>query len=264
MGTLTVRVADAQGFLYNMLLSAKNVPRLGRHLFPRGTAALKGINTVIAKESYLDVGQFEIPLRKYRERPTIDYLDLELAQRGNYQTEAAFPTRFISGHTVPTGSGLFSRLPRNGAIGAVAPLATAAAKLFITTITTASGLPTLRSIVSAHGTHLISCGTIRAVSTSTVTTSFAVLTITPGLVTATITATPAMPTAAMAAAGSEHFPPAPGTSECDHLAPAPRASEGAHHAGHAEHHQDVSQFHQLADRVRHLQHQQRHQTVRSQ
>ena len=56
MGTLTVRVTDAQGFLLDMLRPAINVPGLGRHLFSGGTAALKGMNTIIAKESYLNVG----------------------------------------------------------------------------------------------------------------------------------------------------------------------------------------------------------------
>ena len=64
MGTLTVRVTDAQGFRHDMLLAAMNVPGLGRHLFLGGTAALKEINTIIAKESDLDVGQFKIPLHK--------------------------------------------------------------------------------------------------------------------------------------------------------------------------------------------------------
>ena len=95
-----------------------NVPGLGRHLLSGGTAALKGTNTVIAKELYLDVGQFMIPLRKSTGCPTLVYLDLELAPRGNCQTEAAFPTRVTSGHTIPRGSALASRLLRSGAMGA--------------------------------------------------------------------------------------------------------------------------------------------------
>ena len=87
---------------------------------------LKGVNTVIAKESYLDVGQFKIPLRKDTECPIIDYLDLEVAPRGSYQTEAAFPTMVILEQTIPTGSALASRFLRSGAMGAVAPLAKAA------------------------------------------------------------------------------------------------------------------------------------------
>ena len=62
MGTLTVHVTDAQGFLHDMLLPAMNVPELGRHPLSGGTAELKGVNTVIAKEPYLDVGQFKISL----------------------------------------------------------------------------------------------------------------------------------------------------------------------------------------------------------
>ena len=58
MGTLTVRATDAQGFIHNMLLLTMNVPRLGCHMFSRGTAALKGFNTIIAKQSYWNVGQF--------------------------------------------------------------------------------------------------------------------------------------------------------------------------------------------------------------
>ena len=140
MGILIVRVTDAQDFLHDMLLPAMNVPGFVRHLFSGGTAALKGVNMVIAKESYLDVGQFKIPLHKDVECPTKDYLDL--APRGNYQTGAALPTRFISGHIIPTGSALASQFFRSGAMGAVAPLVTAA-RLFIVTTAAASGLPAL-------------------------------------------------------------------------------------------------------------------------
>ena len=108
MGTLTIPITDTQGFLHDMLLPAMNVPGLSRHQFPGGTAVLKAINTDIAKESYLYDGQFKILLRKDTECPRIDYLGFELAPRGNYQTEAAFPTRVISGHTIPTGSVLTS------------------------------------------------------------------------------------------------------------------------------------------------------------
>ena len=54
MSTLTVRVTDAQDFLHDKLLPAMSVPMLGRHLFSGGTAALEGVNTVIAKESFMD------------------------------------------------------------------------------------------------------------------------------------------------------------------------------------------------------------------
>ena len=110
--------------------------------------ALKGINTVIAKESYLDVGQFRIPLHKDTEYPATDYLDLDLAPRGNYQMEAAFPKRIISGHTITTRSALASRLLRSDAMGAVVPLATTARPLIVTS-TTAPGLPALQTMASS-------------------------------------------------------------------------------------------------------------------
>ena len=78
MGTLTVRVTDSQGFLHDILLSAMNVPGLGRRLFSGEMVVLNGVNTVIAKKSYLDVGQFKILLRKNTNFPTIVYLNLEL------------------------------------------------------------------------------------------------------------------------------------------------------------------------------------------
>ena len=49
MGTLTVRVTYAQGFLHDMLVPTMNVPGLGRHLISGGTMALKEINTVIPR-----------------------------------------------------------------------------------------------------------------------------------------------------------------------------------------------------------------------
>ena len=41
MGTLSVRVANAQDFLHDMVLPAMNVPGLGRHLFQEGRWHLK-------------------------------------------------------------------------------------------------------------------------------------------------------------------------------------------------------------------------------
>ena len=106
-------------------------------------------------------------------------------------------------------------------MGAVAPLATVE-RPFIATSTAAPGLPALQATSSAHGARLINGDTMGAAFTSTGTTSFAAPTITPGLVNATTTAAPAMPTAAMAAAGSEHLPPAPGASEKAHRRLLPR------------------------------------------
>ena len=208
MATLTVRVTDAQIFLHDILLPTMNVPGPGRHLFSGGTAALKGIRTIIVEESYLDVGQFKVPLCNDTECPPIDYLDLDLAPRGKYQTEAAFPTRIISEHTIPTGSALTSRLLRSGAMGAVAPLAKAA-RPFIAASSAAPGLPALQTAASAHDARLINGGTMGATSTSTCTKYFAVPTVTPGLVNATTTATSTIPTSVMATAGNEHLPPAP-------------------------------------------------------
>ena len=97
-------------------------------------------------------------------------------------------------------------------MGAYVPLA-APARPFIATSTAAPGLPALQTTALAHGVRPISGGIREAASTSAGTTSFVAPTITPGLVNATTTATPAMSTTAMAAAGSEHLSPAPGTSE---------------------------------------------------
>ena len=63
MGTLTVCVTDAQGLIADMLLPAMNVPGLGRHQFSGGAAALKGVNTSFTKQSYLDDGYLNKPLR---------------------------------------------------------------------------------------------------------------------------------------------------------------------------------------------------------
>ena len=72
MGALIVRVTDTQFFLHDMLLPAINVPGLSRHLVSGKAAALKEVNMGIAKESYLDIGQFKIPLRKDTDFPSND------------------------------------------------------------------------------------------------------------------------------------------------------------------------------------------------
>ena len=141
MGTLTVCVDDAQGFLHDILLPAMNVPGLDRHLFSEEMVVLKGGNTAIAKESYLDVVQFKIVLRKNTDFPTTVYLNLELTPRDNYQTKAALSTVVISGHTIPTRSALASRHLRGGTIGAVTLHVP-----FSVISMAAPGLPALRSI----------------------------------------------------------------------------------------------------------------------
>ena len=95
-------------------------------------------------------------------------------------------------------------------MGAVAPLATAA-RPFIATSTAAPGLPALQTTDSAHAARLISGDTMWVASTFAAPTIAP--TIAPGLATAITTATPTIPTTAMAAAGSEHLPPAPETSD---------------------------------------------------
>ena len=138
------------------------------------------------------------PLSKDTDYHTIDYLDFEFTPWCNYQTEAAFPTRFISGHTLPTGVALASRLFRTGTMKAVAPLATVALP-FIVATTMVPGLPALRSKASVHGTRMISGGTFGAALALTAVTSFVASTTMLGLPTATTTAKPAMPTTAVAA-----------------------------------------------------------------
>ena len=155
MGTLTVRVTNVQCFIHDMLLPAMNVPGLRRRLFSGGTAALKGMNTAIAKQLYLGVEHFKIALFKDIGCPEIDYVNLELALRGSHQTKVTSSKRFISGQTLPTGSALTSCLLRSGAIEMITPLATVA-QPFIATSTTARRLPALRITASVLGAHLIS------------------------------------------------------------------------------------------------------------
>ena len=243
MGTLTVRVTDGQTFFLDMVLPAIIVLRLGRHLFSVGTVALKGVNTIIANELVLDVGEFKISLRIDIDCPTPDYVDLELASRNNYPVEAAIPTRIISGHTISMGSALVYRLLRSGAMGMVAPLAIVT-RPFIVTTTVAQGLPALRAIASAHGVSLVRGGAMGAASAFIATTYFVAPTTMVGLPTAIATAAQVMPETAMMAAGG------------DYSAPAPETSERVHHAGRAEHRRDWSRFHRLADHLQHLQDQQ--------
>ena len=108
MSTLTVCATDAKGSFHDLLLPAMNMSGLGRHLFSGGMMALERVNTAIAKESYLDVGQFKLPLRKDTDRPKMNYINLKFVPKGNFQTEVAFPTRVILGHAISTGSVLAS------------------------------------------------------------------------------------------------------------------------------------------------------------
>ena len=49
IGTLTVRITGAQGYIHDMLLPAMNMPGLSRQLFSGGKAALKGVKMIIIK-----------------------------------------------------------------------------------------------------------------------------------------------------------------------------------------------------------------------
>ena len=61
--------------------------------------------------------QFNTPPYKGADCPATDNFDLELAPRDNYQTEAAFSTMFIAGHTIPTGSALAAEFSGVGSWG---------------------------------------------------------------------------------------------------------------------------------------------------
>lgn len=81
-------------------LIAMIVPGLGRRLFSGGEPAFKGVTTVISKESYLFLGGFREPLRKYAVCPTIDYIDLEIKLKST-NIKAAFRARIVAGDTLP-------------------------------------------------------------------------------------------------------------------------------------------------------------------
>ena len=133
MGTLTVCVTDAQGLIADMLLPAMNVPRLGRHQFWGGAAALKGVNISITKQSYLDDGRLNKPLRYDTDCPTIIYLDLELAPRDSHQMKAACYRRGLSRGTHYRRSRLWpSAFSGAGPWKAVAPPAIAAQPFIVT------------------------------------------------------------------------------------------------------------------------------------
>ena len=91
----------------------------------------------------MDIAQFAIHLRKDTDWPIIDNLNLELAPRDNYQTEAAFLTRVILGHKLPTGSALTSRLLRIRVMGGMVVTLTTAAQRFIVVSTVVLGLQLL-------------------------------------------------------------------------------------------------------------------------
>ena len=81
-----------------MQLLVTTMPELGWHPFSGGTAAAKGVDMVIAKHSYLDLGDFTVPLRKDNHCATLNHLDLTTAS-ASQATKTAFPT--VSGNFKP-------------------------------------------------------------------------------------------------------------------------------------------------------------------
>ena len=90
-GVLVINVLNHVGSNHSMQLPVTIVPGLGQHLFSGGTAAAKGLSIVIANHSYLDLGDFTVPLRKDSHCSTLDNLDLTTAA-ASFATETAFPT----------------------------------------------------------------------------------------------------------------------------------------------------------------------------
>ena len=60
---------------HSVQLSVTIIPKLERHLFRGELASLKEANMIIAKNSYLDMGAFIIPLRIVNHCSTLDHLN---------------------------------------------------------------------------------------------------------------------------------------------------------------------------------------------
>ena len=241
IGILTTGVPDAQGFLHHMLQPAVNGPRLGRHLYLGETAALKEVNTIIAKQSYCNVGQLKKSLRKDTDCLTTDYLGLEESPGTSVLDKGDLGAH----NTYGVDSGL-SRSQEWGGMGAVTLLATTA-RTFIATSAAAPDLPALQTPSSALDARLISSGAMGVAFAYTATTSFVAPTTTSVVPTPTATATPVM-LATTTAAGGERLAPAPGKSKRAHHRPCGTSPIR-------------ETFHRLADRVRHLQDQHGHQAA---
>ena len=198
MSTLTARATDAQGFIHNMLLLTMNVPRLGCHMFSGGTVALKGVNTIIAKQSYLNVGQFNnTSSEKTVTAPPSTTSNSSLPQPQNRSSvpdeghlgalptdEADFglPPSQERGHGDGCRSRNFGKAVHRDIYGGVRYPGT-----------------TDDSFSCRRATRQ---WCVRAALAFTATTSIVAPTTTPGLPTATATATPAMSATAMAMAGA--------------------------------------------------------------
>ena len=86
---------DHIGSKHSVQLPVTVVPGLGRHLFSGGSAATREVPTLIATNSYLDMGDFTVPLRKDSHCSSLHHLDLTTAATSG-TPETAFPT--ISGY----------------------------------------------------------------------------------------------------------------------------------------------------------------------
>ena len=67
---------DRMGSEHSVQLPVTIVPGLDRHPFSGASAATRGVNMIIAKNSCLDMGAFTVPLRKDSHCSTLDHLDL--------------------------------------------------------------------------------------------------------------------------------------------------------------------------------------------
>ena len=75
-GVLVVQVLDHIGSKHSVQLPVTIVPGLGRDLFSRVSADARGVTMIIATQSYLDMGDFAIPLRKDSNCSSLHHLDL--------------------------------------------------------------------------------------------------------------------------------------------------------------------------------------------
>lgn len=91
---LVVIVVDHLGAKHSVQLLVTIVPGLGRHSFAGGKTARKRVNMVVSNNSYLDLGEFQVPLRKGNNSSTLGHLDLNTAAEAaeRQASEIAFPT----------------------------------------------------------------------------------------------------------------------------------------------------------------------------
>ena len=93
-GVLVVQVLDHRDPTHSVQLPVTIVPGLRRHLLGGGSAATKEVNMTIAKNSYLDMGAFTVPLCKDSHCATLVHLNLTTDETSR-TSETPFPA--ISG-----------------------------------------------------------------------------------------------------------------------------------------------------------------------